>query len=201
MATVNVLGPADHGRWIPYDEFSRSEYAPGYSYEIIDGRLYVSPLPNFSENLVERWIDRKLSAYAERHPEVFNYVTNKARIFVRGRPGATVPEPDFAAFRDVPLDAEPEEVNWEDLTPVLVVEVLTSADPDKDLVRNVELYLQVPSIREYWVLDARRSARRPTMLVYRRRGQGWLKPRTIAYGETYTTPLLPGFELVIDPRR
>jgi Uma2 family endonuclease len=36
---------------------------------------------------------------------------------------------------------------------VLVGEVVWEDDPDKDLVRNVELYLQVPSIREYWVLD------------------------------------------------
>jgi Uma2 family endonuclease len=201
MATVNLLGPADHGLRIPYDEFMTAEYAPGYKYEIIDGRLYVSPQPNLPENRVERWIDRKLSAYAERHPEVFNYVTSKARIFVPGRSGLTVPEPDFAAFRDVPLDAELEDVQWEDLTPVLVVEVLTSDDPDKDLIRNVELYLLVPSILEYWILDARRSASRPMMIAYRRRGRRWLKPREVAYGQTYTTRWMPGFELVIDPRR
>ena len=52
-----------------------------------------------------------------------------------------------------------------------------------------------------WILDGRYSADEPTLIVRRRRGKNWLKPRTIAYGETYTTPLLPGFELVIDPRR
>jgi hypothetical protein len=61
--------------------------------------------------------------------------------------------------------------------------------------------VQVPSIREYWILDAREGPNDPTLIVYRRRGAVWLKPRTFAYGETYTTSLLPRFKLLIDPRR
>ena len=198
---ARTFGPADHGRPIPYDEFMAADYQPGYKYEIVDGRLYGSPQPNFPEHRLERWIDRKLGAYADSRPDVINFVATKGRIFVPGRPAPTVPEPDVAAFRDVPLDADPEDIRWEDLRPVLAVEVLVGADPEKDLVRNVGLYLEVPSIREYWVIDARRSARRPLLLVFRRRGQTWLRPREYAFGETYTTPLLPGFELVIDPRR
>ena len=38
---------------------------------------------------------------------------------------------------------------------MLVAEVLSGEDPDKDLVRNVELYFQVPSIKEYWLFDSR----------------------------------------------
>jgi Uma2 family endonuclease len=87
------------------------------------------------------------------------------------------------------------------VSPILVVEVLKNSDHYKDLVRNVDLYAQVPTIREYWILDGRDSADEPTLIVRRRRGKNWLRPREIAYGETYTTPLLPGFELVIDPRR
>jgi Uma2 family endonuclease len=197
---VKCFGPADHGRRVPYDAFMTAEYEPGYTYEIIDGRLYVAPQPNFPEHRLERWIDRKLSGYAEDRPDVINFVATKGPIFVPGRPAPTVPEPDVAAFRDVPLDTDLEDIQWEDLTPVLAVEVLVKADPEKDLVRNVELYLQVPSIREYWVIDARRSTRRPTLIVFRRRGPTWLKPREIAFGGTSTTPLLPGFRLVVDPR-
>ena len=43
--------------------------------------------------------------------------------------------------------------------------------------------------------------RRFTLIVYRRRGRQWLKPREIEFGQTYTTPLLPAFQLVVDPRR
>jgi hypothetical protein len=69
------------------------------------------------------------------------------------------------------------------------------------LIRNVRLYLRVPSIQEYWVLDGRPDPERPTLIVYRRRGQDWQAPIEIGYGETYTTRLLPGFKLLLDPHR
>jgi Uma2 family endonuclease len=86
------------------------------------------------------------------------------------------------------------------VSPILVVEVLSSDDPDKDLVRNVDLYHQVPTIKEYWVIDGRDDPNRPTLLVYRRHGRKW-RTYELAFGETYTTKLLPGFTLLLDPRR
>ena len=86
-----------------------------------------------------------------------------------------------------------------EVSPVLVVEVLSLDEPDKDLVRNVDLYLRVPSIKEYWLIDSRESATRPTMTAYRRHGKRW-RTKRLAFGDRYTTPLLPGFELVVDPR-
>lgn len=84
---------------------------------------------------------------------------------------------------------------------MLVGEILSRDNPDKDLVRNVELYLRVPTIREYWVVDTRADPDRPTKQVYRRRGSRWQRPLEVAYGETYATKLLPGFEVLLDPRR
>lgn len=194
------LGPADHGRPVSLDDYEAADFEPGHQYEIIDGRVYVSPLPSLPENRLERWLDRKLSRYAEDHPEVFNYVTVKGRVFVDEREGATVPEPDIAAFRDLDPDADLEAVRWQDLAPVLVCEVLVESDPDKDLVRNVELYFEVPSIREYWVLDGRVSVTRPTLIQRRRYGTKWVV-REYPYGSTFTTKLLPGFTLLIDPRK
>ena len=55
-------------------------------------------------------------------------------------------------------------------------------------------------VSEYWIIDPRPRARRPTLLVRRRSGGRWRVSRH-AYGSTYATPLLPGFELVVDPRR
>src|SRR5687768_15664390 len=84
-------------------------------------------------------------SYARSHPSVINYVTAKARVFVSGRRRTTCPEPDIAAYRDFPL-ADLPQVRWEDVSPMLVVEVLGGEDDQKDLVRNVALYLQVPTI-------------------------------------------------------
>ncbi len=62
------------------------------------------------------------------------------------------------------------------------------------------LYLRVPSIREYWILDPRTDADHPSLLVYRRRGARWQRPLAVAGGDTYTTRLLPDFSLVLDVR-
>jgi Uma2 family endonuclease len=85
------------------------------------------------------------------------------------------------------------------VSPILVAEVLVDADPKKDLLRNVDLYFRVPSIKEYWILDGRETIVEPKLMVHRRYGQGWLVKEHL-FGETFTTPTLPGFELLINPR-
>src|SRR5439155_1470268 len=77
---------------------------------------------------------------------------------------------------------------WQDYSPVLVVEIVSDDDPDKDYVRNVALYAEVPSIKEYWVLDPGPDPDRPSLRVYRRRGKGWQKPIDVPFGGTYQTP-------------
>jgi Uma2 family endonuclease len=201
MATVLKIGPGDHGRPMTLEEFTAGDYEEGYQYELIDGKLYVSPRPNLPQGFIETWIFRALDRYSDAHPDVLNYVHPNARVFVPGRPGVTNPEPDVAAYHDFPLDLPFREIRWQDASPVLVVEVLSLDDPDKDLVRNVALYLEVPSIREYWILDTRQNPARPTMQVYRRRGRRWQRAIEVAPGERYTTRLLPGFELILTPRR
>ena len=199
MATLLKIGPADHGRPLTLEEFLTASSQEGYHYELIGGKLYVSPTPNPQENWAEMWLTSLLLMYARAHPEVINYVTTKCRVFVPGSEEVTAPEPDLGAYRDYPRDRGPHDLRWVEVSPLLVVEVLVEGNPDKDLNRNVELYRQVPSIREYWILDAREDAAHPTLLVYRRRDRRrWRKVLTVEPGATYTTDLLPGFALVLD---
>jgi Uma2 family endonuclease len=200
MKTLLKIGPKDHGKPIDYEDFAAAAWEEGYQYELIDGKLYVAPQANFPQGYIEKWVYDELLPYSKRHAAVINYVHQKARVFVPHRPGITIPEPDVTAFRDFPRHLPFNQIRWEDLSPVLVVEVLSLDDPDKDLVRNVELYLQVPTIREYWIIDTRQSVAEPIMYVYRRRGQRWQRRLEIHFGETYTTGLLPGFMLVLNPQ-
>ena len=200
MSTVLKIGPADHGRPMTLEEFLAGDYTEGYKYELIEGKLHVAPLPNLPDNSVEDWIFFKLKLYSRERPEVINYATNKARVFVPEAEDVSAPEPDVAAYRGFPLELRfRRDLRWQDVSPVLVVEVLAQDDPDKDLVRNARLYFQVPSIKEYWVFDTRASAEQPTLHAHRRHGKKW-SVKQVAYGDTYTTRLLPGFELLVDPR-
>lgn len=200
MRTAQLkLGPLDHGRRLTIEEFDAAEFEPGSKFEIIDGRLSVSAEPDPAENLVEGWLFFKLRLYAEFTTGILEHVTNKARVFVPRRRGATVPEPDVAAYTHFPRPQRFEDLRWQELSPVLVCEVLCT-DAEKDLERNVELYFAVPSIQEYWVIDARENAAEPTLIQHRRYGKRWVV-RVYPFGSTFTTKLLPGFSLLIDPRK
>jgi Uma2 family endonuclease len=200
METIMKLGPADHGRPISPEEFRTASWQSGYHYELIHGKLYVSPLPDLPQNWLEMWLLGKLSLYVLQRPEIINFVTTKARIFVPDEPEATRPEPDLAAYQNFPRDMPIAQMDWRSVSPLLVVEVVGESDPEKDMERNVELYLHVPSIREYWILDPRLDADNPSLLVYRKRGQRWQRLIEVSPGEMYTTRLLPGFSLRVDPR-
>lgn len=198
-ATQLKFGPLDHGRPVTAEEADLAEYAPGFKYEIIHGRFYVSPQPNIPETLLERWLRLAIENYSGLHPEVINLVAVKGRVFLPEMEELTVPEPDLAAYSDFPLDPPFEETAWADVSPILVCEVLVGGSIEKDLGRNPALYLAVPSIKEYWVLNGSENPNQPTLVQHRRRGKRWVVTQ-YPYQSKFTTPLLPGFELAIDPR-
>ena len=199
MRTQLYLTPADHGRPLTLDEFQTADSLEGHHYELINGRLEVSPVPNLPHDGLRDWLARKLYAYGLRHPDVLNEVKAPARVFVPDRPETTAPEPDVAGYRGFPHHLPLAEWRWQDACPIVVAEVVSEDNADKDLVRNVQLYREVPTVREYWILDPRESPDRPTLTVYRKRGGRWQRPVVVKAGETYTTKLLPEFALVVDP--
>ncbi|QEL16564.1 Uma2 family endonuclease [Limnoglobus roseus] len=106
----------------------------------------------------------------------------------------------MAAYANFPTEEEQPDVNWEEVSPILVVEVLVDGSIEKDLGRNPPLYLAVPTIREYWVIDGTVNPSEPSLIQYVRRGKKWAIT-THPFGATFTPKALPGFSLVIDPRR
>ncbi len=201
METKLYLTPRDHGRPLTLEEFQSADSLEGFRYELIEATLEVSPIPNLPHDLIKEWLADHWKAYARQHREVIRRVLAPARVFIPHRRGGTIPEADVAAYQEFPTGLPVAQFRWQDVSPFVVAEVLSEDTADKDLVRNPELYLRVPSIREYWILDPRTDADQPDLLVYRRRGARWQRPITVAGGGTYTTRLLPAFALVLDARR
>ncbi len=193
------LTPAWAGRDLSLEEFENAHFREGWRYELIDGRLEVFPTPDLPHDLVVEWVNDRLRAYRDAHRHVINYVTSGSRVFIPGRREATCPQPDLAAYRDFPSRWPREMRRWQDVHPILVVEVLSEGYHQKDLVRNVALYQEAPSVREYWILDPRDAGDHPTLRAYRKRGRAWQRAIDVPFAGTYTTPLLPGFSLLADP--
>ena len=201
MQTRLYLTHADHGRELSWDEFASANAEEGYRYEMIEGRIEVSPVPNLPHDIVMTRILAALLAYSTQHKDLLPYVSARGCVFLPDPPrGITAPEPDIAGYTEFFPEGTPVvEQDWRNISPAIVVEILSEGTEDKDLERNRRLYLQVPSIREYWIVDPRATANEPMMVVYPRRGRRWAARRIVLAGETCTTPILPGFSLVLDP--
>src|SRR5262245_40649464 len=173
MKTLLRLGPADHGRPITLEEFEHASGEEGYNYELIRGRVYVSPKPNPSHDYFLAWLGTSLRKYAWDHPQVVNYISQAARTFVpqEEAPEISAPDPDRALYAHYSLAARTLDPRCERDDAYLVVEVV-SDDPEKDHVPNADLDLPLRSIKEYWVLDAR-DPEQPVLPAYQRHGRRW----------------------------
>src|SRR5262245_4762579 len=98
MKTVLKLGPADHGRAISLEEFEHASYEEGYDYEIIRGRVYVSPKPNPTHDFFVEWFGDHLRVYSQEHPDAINYISGAAQTFVPEEAEVSAPEPDLTVY-------------------------------------------------------------------------------------------------------
>ncbi|MBE7506432.1 MAG: Uma2 family endonuclease [Planctomycetia bacterium] len=187
------IGPEDHGRAFSLAEWSRSIETPGYIYEIIDGALVVSPNPAPSHDYWVQIVEEELRAYAAENPKSINWITERCDVVVPGRAGETRPQPDLAAFRNYPRQPPK---SWDEVCPIVVVEVISARRGAKDITRNRHLYWLAGGIREYWVIDPSKSQRRPTLIAHvRGRGSKEWRRSIVPFDKNYESPTLGGFAL------
>ena len=65
MQTRLYLKPADHGRALSWDDFIGADFEEGYRYEMIEGKVFVSPAPDMSHEDLKEWLGAALRAYAQ----------------------------------------------------------------------------------------------------------------------------------------
>ncbi len=63
MQTQLYLTPRDHGRRLTLEEFQSADSREGFRYELIEGKLEVSPIPNLPHDYLAGWLLRRLWAY------------------------------------------------------------------------------------------------------------------------------------------
>src|SRR5438105_339381 len=105
MKTLLKLGPGDKGRTLSWEEFCSAHWQEGFRYELIGGKLYVSPSPNVPHEFLVEWLSDLLKAYSRANPSVINHVSSHPRLFVPDNEDVTAPEPDLAAYSGYPTYA------------------------------------------------------------------------------------------------
>ncbi len=187
------IGPDDAGRLMTLEDFEQADEHPGYTYELIDGVLIVSPSPTPWHDRWVRFVRDHLIAYADAHPHRINCVSGDCEVAVAGRPGPTRPQPDIAAFKDYP---DPPPDSWDSSCPLIVVEVISDRRARKDTTRNRQLYWMAGGIAEYWIIDPREDPQEPTLIaLVRKTGAPKWEEHIIPFGKSHKSAALPRFTL------
>jgi len=191
------LGPRDAGQIMTLEEYESCYEKPGWVAEIIDGVVQVSPSPRIVHNRWEAAVHEHLLHSSADHPTVINFVSSDNDVVIPGRPGPTRPRPDISAYRDFPKLSEiDDDLDWADFCPILVVEVVSRRRLMKDVRRNRQLYWLAGGIVEYWILNPRKNAREPVLIVLSRHAEQPDRVETVVpFGETYVSKLTPGLRI------
>lgn len=177
------FGPESNGIVMAPEEFDRAEFVEGHRYELINEVLIVSPIPSEGETDPNEELGHWLRSYQEDHPR--GSALDKTLPEGEVRTGKNRRRADrliWAGLGRLPRKHE---------TPSIIAEFVSARKRDR--LRDYEVkrdeYLKI-HVREYWVID--RFARIVT--VFSCQGTKARK-RVVREGQTYRTPLLPGFEL------
>jgi Uma2 family endonuclease len=177
------LGPKNNGMLLNAEEFDAADFERGPRYELIHGVLIVSPAPSRGERDPNGELEYLLRSYQEHHPQggaldLTLWEENIRTEEERRRADRVI----WAGLGRLPTDDDP---------PTIAVEFVSSGrrNRERDYEEKRREYMKL-GVREYWIID--RFERKLT--VYTRSGRKQTK-RVIPGDATYTTPLLPGFEL------
>ena len=182
---VERLGPESSGLIMTKEEFRAiEEWDERYRYELIHGVVIVSPPPAEGERGPNGRLDQWLWNYHEQHPNgaSLDDTLTEQEIITSGG----IRRADRVIWAG--LGRQP---NPENDVPSIVIEIVSKRrrDQRRDYEEKRREYAAI-GVKEYWLFDRFRR----TLTICR----GDEVTRIVKPGETYESPLLPGFELSLD---
>lgn len=142
----------------------------------------------------ERWLVRKFEGYADARQDLIVWTETEPVVRDVTNLGAVEVCPALALFAVQPPRATRRR------TPLLVVEFVSEGNFTQTWKGDADFYLHRAGVAEHWVVDLRAG---PEWLVLstRRWRKGGVRLIEFCRGDDLKTPTMPGFELLIDPRR
>ena len=183
-----VVGPEDAGRRMSLDRFNRAIGREGYLYELNKGVVEVVDVPHPQHGAQIDELKLQLYSFRAKHPTVIHRLlgSNDSKILLQ--PDQSERHPDLSIYKRPPPDVEDV---WSVWIPAIVIEVISKSSAQRDYFDKPAEYLAF-GIGEYWIID---GFKQQMTAMTRWRGQ-W-KSKLVKPSQTYTTPLLPKFSLVL----
>jgi Uma2 family endonuclease len=181
------MATAGSARKLTYDDLLAMP-DDGLRHEIIDGVLYVSPSPSLPHQFTLGKLYQAIANFLDANPVGEVYLAPFDVVFTRH----DVVEPDLLFVATARLEVLTDKnVSG---PPDLVVEVLSPGTRRVDLALKRDLF-EREGVKEYWIIDPIEG----TVDVFRREGSRLveLERLTQADGIVLTSPLLPGFEILL----
>jgi Uma2 family endonuclease len=184
---ARVYGPTSAGILMTPREFDRARFERGYRFELIKGVLVVSPAPLENQRDPNDELGFLLRYYKRDHPQGANLdATLPEHTINTGENRRVADRAIWVGLGRLPRRSD---------LPAIVIEFVSEGK------RNIERDYEAKraeflgcGVKEYLIFD--RFDR--TLTVFQERGKRPRK-RVLKAGQTYTTDLLPGFELALDP--
>jgi Uma2 family endonuclease len=181
--TLLQLGPDANGMLLAPQEFDTADFEEGWRYELVRGVLIVTPSPSHKERDPNDELGYLLRRYHSDHPQgsALDATVSEETIQV-GDERRRADRAIWAGLGRLPADEE---------VPTIVIEFVSAGrrSRQRDYEEKRDEYLGA-GVREYWIID--RFTR--TMPVFSS-AQTASQPQSVHEQESYTTTLLPGFEL------
>lgn len=159
-------------------------------YELLNGRIVVSPPAGWPHGRIGARIARVLDEYAERHGIGLAFDSSTGFDL----PSGDTLEPDAAFVSKARWNAAPIPVFGQFLkvVPDLVVEILSPSTRRRDLTEKKDVYAK-NGVDEYWIVDPRARS----MTIFSRSGGAFDAGTTLTSGPL-PSRLLPGLDATVE---
>lgn len=168
------------------EEYLSADLPEGHRYELVGGVVMMSPIPDPAHDLVVAALNAHFVLYCARRPGIVEHISQRCGVTIPTC--RTVREPDLGVYSP---DASPGRSGrtWRNATPMLVVEVISPGQEDRDYADKRRDYWDA-GVSEYWIADPVRK----TLTVLTRNRMDWAET-VFAIGDTYQPAQLPGLDI------
>jgi Uma2 family endonuclease len=189
-----------HAPRLPGSRLSRKQFnawlerlpaSDGNHYELIHGRIVMTPPADFFHASIGSVINHRLRAHVERH--ALGRVLDASAGYDLPSGDTLEPDVSFVSKERLAAGPRPERGRHARIVPDLVVEILSRSTHRRDRTVKKTVYA-ANGVREYWLVDP--DARQVTVL--RRRDERFDQGVLCVAGAHVTSEVLPGLDLAVD---